>query len=507
MQQESAKPGPAERSSPLVWDTIVRITESVGTDEARSIRVLLYLAIVAGKERTFWNRLRDRARFCRRLRAPHSRHLPAVAKGRPLFAFLYDTPANTNNLLPVFQAAQKRGAQPSILKGEGVDLSRFSLRDVAGSVSVTELMGVTTMGEWSAALMGARRHFAAVSAEFERQEPQWAGIIRSNRIGIMSELALAMIATRGLSRLYEMWEPSWIISPSNLWPFDCAVYTEARRVGIHSFVVQHGATNHFWWPFVASKMFLWGKLFESEILKLGAPAEHLAISGMSAADHLLSRYSGNTAGRSVAPAASYVILSHTHARIFNPAPYSSYRTFLKAVVAATPSIRWTIKLHPVEDESFYRDMLDGRFPNFSILPKSTTLGAAVTQADVACTLFSTAGLETMMMGRPLVVFDVDPLNHQSQTIWWPKHGGGTYVPTAEAMLDFVKKASSDGQFVADLVAKQNQFLAENFANPGHAADAILDSIQEFVRTAASETPEGHRVNPNDTDRHEITKKR
>ena len=55
-------------------------------------------------------------------------------------------------------------------------------------------------------------------------------------------------------------------------------------------------------------------------------------------------------------------------------------------------------------------------------------------------MLSTAGLEAMMMQRPLVVFDLAPM--VSECAWWPKFGGGTYVTTAQAMLDFVKKASS-----------------------------------------------------------------
>jgi hypothetical protein len=482
MQEESPQAGSAVRSPAQVWDAVVRITNSVGGDEARAIRVLLYIAITAAKEISFWNRLRDCARCFHRVPIAAGRALPPASRGRPLFAFLYDTPANTNNLLPVFLAARKRGWHPAVLNGERVDLNRIGLNGAAGSLGVTELIAATTMKERVAALTGARRHFAAVSAEFERQEPQWAGIIRSNLTGIVGELALGMAAARGLRRLFAEWEPSCVVSTSNLWPFDCAVYTEARRLGIPSFVVQHGVTNHYWWPFVATKMFLWGNSFQEEILRLGAPAGLLAVAGMPAADFLFSRYSANTSGRSRSPASSYVILSHTHGRYSYPALFSSYRTLLKAVVAATPSIHWSVKLHGVEDDSFYRDMLGGRFPNFSILPKSTTLEEAVTHADVACTVYSTSGLEAMMMRRPLVVFDMGPAVYEYA--WWPKYGGGTYAPTSEAMLAFVKKAASDGQFVADLMAKQDRFLAENFANPGRAADAILDAVQEFVPTAA-----------------------
>ena len=123
--------------------------------------------------------------------------------------------------------------------------------------------------------------------------------------------------------------------------------------------------------------------------------------------------------------------------------------------------------------------------------KIATLEESVTQADVACTLWSTSGLEAMLMRRPLVVFDLVPL--VQDYAWWPNRGGGTYVSTAGAMLDFVKRASSDGQFLTSLVTRQEQFLAETFVNPGQAADAVLDTVEEVVRIAQSWTGSGDQV--------------
>lgn len=485
MEPNISKSGSAERSPDNVWNTIVQVTSRVGSDEAKAIRVLLYLVLIAGRESTLTERLRSRVNFARRMALPRGKPVPAGRKGCPLFAFLYDTPANTNNLLPVFLAAQKRGLNPNVLIGEGFDPSRKDLTDAASSMGVRELRAHATPAECLAALAAARKHFTAVLAEFECQIPEWVPLIRSCRAGIVSELALAMVAKIGLTRLYENWEPSCVISTSNMWPFDCAVFNEARRLGIPSFVIQHGVTNRYWWPFVASKMLLWGKAFESELLSFGAPADLLAVSGMPAADHLFSRYQ-HVPRETGKTASSFLILSDTQTRHLYPEPYEKFRILFKAVVAATASIRWSIKLHPLEDESFYQEMLGGQFPNFSILPKSTSLENAVRRSDVACTLWSTSGLEAMMIRRPLLVFDLGPMVYEHA--WWPNCGGGTYAPTIEAVLAFVSRASSDTQFLAELVTKQDQFLTENFANPGRAADAVLDTIEGAMGVSKSGIP-------------------
>jgi hypothetical protein len=468
----------------VAWKLAVDLTTRVGTDEAKAINVLLYLVLVSGSNVTLRQRLRHRARFLRRLRLPGRRLKLSARKNCPLFAFLYDTPANSNNLMPVYRAAEGRGWHSNLLAGEGIDLRRLGLSGPGSSVGVTQLMSFTTAKEWLSALANSRKQFAAVQAEFERQVPEYTRLISGNRDSILCELALGTVAARGLRRLYAAWEPSLVVSTSNMWPFDQAMYVEARRAGIPSFVIQHGITNRYWWPFTASKMLLWGSKFEKEVLQLGTPVDLLTVCGMPAADQLFSRYQKQADENPHQTASSFVVLSDTQARFLEPELYARYKTLFRALVSATPQISWLIKLHPLENEQFYQEMIDARFPNFRILPKSTTLEQAVTQADVACTLWSTSGLEAMMMRRPLVVLDVHPMVYQYA--WWPKSGGGIYIHTVEAMVDFVKQASMNRQHLIDLLSKQDKFLVENFANPGRAAEAVLDTIEECAGIVASQ---------------------
>jgi hypothetical protein len=478
MHRESDTNSDEAGSSDLVWNTILEVTSRVSGDQAKAIHVLLYTILSEESKETVRLRLRCCRRLLSLLTAPFSRRLPKRPQRHPLFAFIFNTAANMNNLLPVFRAAQERGLHPTVLKGHGVTLDPECLAAKADFIRASGLMALTSLNERFRALTGARALYSAIYREFQFVAPRWADLVRSNRLRILTELALFLAVTHGLRRLYASWQPSCLVSTSDLWPFDHAVFAEARRMGIPSFVIQHGTTSRCWWPCVADKLLLWGERFRDELLALGAPADRLAVCGMPAADSLFRRYQQDGFDRRREAASSYVILSHTHARKMCPNLYSKYGNLVKAVVAETPSVQWLIKLHPSEDECYYKDMAE--FQNLTILPRSTTLEEAITQTDVACTLYSTAGLEAMMMQRPLVVFDLAPIIQEYA--WWPKHGGGFYVSTAEAMRDFVKNASSAGTFLSDLVTKQNQFLAQAFAHPGQAAEAVLDTIEE-TRTA------------------------
>lgn len=465
-------------SPQLLWENILRVTEKIGSQEAKAVRIPLYMFLASERMLTLQDRLRCYRKVCRLLITTTRRQVAKVPKNRPLFAFIFDTPSNMNNILPVFQAARRRDWDPWILLGDGFSVDQKHLEGVTKFTKFYGLVSLTTVKERLEALNRANRYYDVLFNEFESVGPYLANIVQRLRLHLITELTLFIIISTGVQRLYAGLEPSCVISTSDFWPFEHAVFAEARRVGIPSFVIQHGTTTPFWWPFVADKLLLWGEPFRDEILKLGAPSSRLAVCGMPATDSMFSKHKGKFTFSQYMPKSSYVILSNTQDRFEFRDLYLKYKKFLKSVVAAVPSVQWNVKLHPIEDESFYRDILDSHFNNFKILPKSTSLEEGVAQAEVACSLNSTAGLEAMVMRKPLVVFDIDPMIRQSA--WWPKRGGGIYVKRAEEMTEFVRKSAADNNFVLELLKKQDDFLSMTFANQGRAAEAVLNVIEETL---------------------------
>ncbi len=467
-----------ERNSQPVWDTIVRATNGIGEDGG-AMRVLLHEFFTSGAKFSFLDHLRSLRNLWRCFLARAGKELPKAPRNRPLFVFLCGSHSTRDKVMPVFEAAQKRGLNPGILMGNDFILECLDFDKSTGLVRVPDIMSCAGWHERLNAFRISGKTFERLLVAFKRLDPSMAKSVRRIRGQIITEMTLFNIALKGLQRLYEEWEPSCLISGGDFWPFEHAVFTQARRADIPSFLIQHGVIGRHWWPFVADKLVLWGKPFYKKMRDLGAPAERLIICGMPAADILFPADQEKAAPNRQGQASNFVILSDTHARVAYGEVYSKFKHLLKSSLTAMPSVRWFVKLHPAEDESFYADMLDGSFPNFSILPKKTTLEEAIGLADVACTLWSTAGLEAMMMKKPLVVFDVAPLVREYA--WWPESGGGTYIRSAESMVDFVKQASSDKRFLAQLIETQNKFLEENFANQGGASDAVLDLIEQCLR--------------------------
>jgi hypothetical protein len=471
-------------SPKIIWKNILKVTEKVGADEAKALRILFYMLFSSGSKPTIRYRFRFYRRIWSLLKTNTDGQIPDRPKNSPLFAFIFNTPSNMNNILPVFLEAQRRGLNSNIIFGDGVIVDSKHLQALTSITKYHDIISLTLVKERVAGFRRAREQYEALLNGFESVSSELAATIRKLKLELLMELTLLTVIRIGLNRFYYAIKPSCVVSTSDLWPFEHVLFAEARSIGIPSFIIQHGViADPFWWPFVADKLLLWGDPFKNEILKIGAPANRLVVSGFPATDSIFSKYAGKSTFFQNKSASSYTILSNTQDRVLFPDLFIKYKSFLKSLVSETPSIQWNVKLHPNEDERFYRDILDGPFINFKILPKSTSLEESVSNADVTCTLYSTAGLEAMVMQKPLVVFDIDPKIQEIS--WWPNSGGGIYIKSVEDMVEFVNKSALNCNLLSELLLKQNDFMSITFANQGRAGEAILDEIEETLTNAAS----------------------
>ena len=210
----------------------------------------------------------------------------------------------------------------------------------------------------------------------------------------------------------------------------------------------------------------------------GAPAEKLAALGMPATDEIF-RQAETTQQESTGGYRQPVclILSNSHGSSLEPAIFDKYRQFLTEAVNLMPSVTWKVKLHPAEDGSFYRQIERSVFERLEFHPKDISLQEAVTDADVVTTIYSTAGLEAMIMDRPLIVAPLTPRVRELAP--WPETGGGTYSSSAADFCAQLTKLISDQVYRTTQMDQQRQFLAKNFANCGHSAERIVDLLERY----------------------------
>jgi hypothetical protein len=381
------------------------------------------------------------------------------------------------NLLPVAREAHRRGLLGGIVSS--ADFSK-ELAEFVGQVPIVTAAAVNSqlgIGERSHIAVEAVRVGREISSMLSGYDKSLSTRFRRNIGTILAEIVTSLQMARAFEMLLDSWSPSGVVSTSDLWPLEYQLAHQASCRKIPSVVVQHGNVIYFYWPFIASLYVVWGKQSLEEMLTLGTPSKRLVVGGMPASDRIFKRDSevqpgAHTRGdRSVC-----VILSHTHARDMEPELYASYKKFLSELIPATPFVRWKVKLHPAENRSFYEDFEPEVVARLEFYSPSTSLEDALRDANVVTTLFSTAGLEAMMAGRPLIIPVVSPRMTEPGLL--PRIQGAILVRTPTEFKQELKDVISNPEHRARQLGFQKESLERGFSNQGRASEAIVDLLDE-----------------------------
>jgi hypothetical protein len=327
----------------------------------------------------------------------------------------------------------------------------------------------------------AVKTYRRLSRALEEQTPSVAARFRRNPAIYLAEIVSAIQFGKAFRELLTIWAPSCVVSTSDMWPFEYQLAYQSKQLGIPSSVIQHGIVGYFWYPFVADLYLTWGEMFAEQMIAYGAPRERLAMCGMPASDTLFRGGGSADAERHRRGNKSPVclILSHAHTRTTEPQLFQRFSDLVTKTVLSAPHVRWRVKLHPSEDSSFYQQMGSTVYRHLEVLPKTISLEKAVGESDVILTLFSTAGLEAMILRRPVLVADVG--EKVREFAWWPQFGGGLYVKSPGELLEAIDGLARDDLGRIAQLDLQRRFLERSFANRGRAAMAAVDEIESRSR--------------------------
>ena len=463
------------------WQTVVAAAESTGDAVVCSTRIPVFLSLRPGPYRESRSVVRKSLKFGRRLLRPY-RPLPAPnGRVEVLFGMNSPAPATVGNLAPVVADANRRGIPFAVLTVKNVRAGEHFCSAGCGTVTEEDLLASVPPTVRFRALAHSRRRFVQLKRALIRLDSSCRELLKGLSAVLTLEFAQAAMFRAATRTLLARWKPLSILSTGDFWPVDYNLMTAARESNIPTLILQHGMMAPFWWPFVADKLALWGPLFAKEIEHLGAPSDRLVFAGMPMTDATFSRMRRAASTRKFRDSPTILLIANTQSRQRVPETYARYANFLREVVPALPGVRWLVKLHPREDDRFYREngLLD--YEAFQALPKSTSLNDAFEESDIAVVMFSTAGLEALANGLPLIVPALD--NDVVEHTWWPRFGGGAFAPDAGRFLDIVSQLRKSETSRRDLLTRQADFLDRAFSNQGSAASATMDLAISRSRNA------------------------
>jgi hypothetical protein len=402
--------------------------------------------------------------------------VPALTRQKPVICFPASSSSNLQNLLPVAREAIRRNLLGGIVLGEAVPRSDLGVFDEFDPVVCErDLGGQTGISFFAQSFRRAGRRLKWMIAWLHRHDPHCAKRVRQNYGSYLRLMVTAERAQIACRNFLLTCQPSCVLTTSDFYPFEFQLVWQARKLGIPTSILQHGEPNDVVvWPTYADTFLAWGESYREQFLIRGAPANRLHVTGMPASDALFLKAQGKQTTTNKTNHPVCLVLSHTQDRIEDSVLFNEFGRCLNDTIRSTPGIDWRIKLHPSEDDLFYREKGISTLAQVEVLPRNVSLENAVSQADIVCTIRSTAGLQAMMLQKPVAVLDL--IKQTGPPVSWPLHGGGIYVKNAEDFCNRINQLVSDANVLESVLTSQRQFLDLKFAHRGNAAAAVVNYL-------------------------------
>lgn len=157
------------------------------------------------------------------------------------------------------------------------------------------------------------------------------------------------------------------------------------------------------------------------------------------------------------------------------------RKFVLAVAnaaAVLPNTQLIIKLHPPhESEGDYQEIVKGS-PHAPIICKYASLPELLNACSLAVTVSSTAALEAMATGKPVVIVN---LFNDSEVSFY-KDSGALFVEREENILPAMQKALYDPQTREEMAKSMKDFVYQQaYLQDGQASKRVADLIIQLAQ--------------------------
>jgi len=272
-----------------------------------------------------------------------------------------------------------------------------------------------------------------------------------------------LYAIRGI---YYKLKPSIIVIADDLHSTGRASCIIAKKMRIPSICLQNGpisVEDYGFIPVFADRFIAWGEDVKSRFLLYGENENRLVVCGSPKYDDLvqniddMERYDGE-----------YILYASS---MYEDKEVSENIDSVKTVCKSLGR-KLLISLHPSMKEDYFVNKLEDRDLEYEIQREG--LVSAIKKARLVIVGNSGAGIEAILMGRDLIIFNP---GHIDGFIPYAKYGAGFEVYNRDELLEKVRAILSDS---VNLEEGRKRFISAYLSGiDGMSSDRILDFIERI----------------------------
>lgn len=356
----------------------------------------------------------------------------------------------------------------------GVNTLASTLRRRLGGVTGRRNLGSF---DWA----GLADEFGGVSVQPDLRWLFWRELIR-----LIPYLAVA-------THLMARHRPALIVSADDADP-RCRIFAlAARAAGIPSLLVQQGLSrrNVPEFAFLAhDEIAVMGSASRDEIVAQGVSPERIVITGPPGFDEMAHDYGHEPGVRETlgVPGGHQMVLMASQPPIAvafaKPAVRRDMIAALVSTTSAIPRVRLVIKPHPGEDVAELSRLVAG-VPHVCLVDRAQSIAPLIRACDVFVTFFSTAALQAMYAGKPVINLDFAEdegvrMFADSQATWIAR--------TPADLANHLSALTSDRQAATTRAEAARRFLEPAiYRADGRAAERVADLAEQVLARAETAT--------------------
>lgn len=330
------------------------------------------------------------------------------------------------------------------------------------------------------------RHKATVQNIIARIDPDLPASILGNQLGVTFKFNAGQFLEHTITKvrtytdiyfdLAEKTRPDVLILLNEVSLSERLAGLVAKQMHIPSVCIQHGVyIGYVYRELAADKIIVWGEEPKKFWEKIGCAPERIKSVGALAHERWLLLKE-----KKVKRGERPCILALGQ----NPAAFISQETHRKTINAVfhaihgLPEYHFIVKPHPGEDIKPYQSALE-ELPSTSNIELVTSgpIEEAILRSDLVITVFSTAGLEAMLLEKPVIV-----LNLSQEPSIAPYTAAAKLVEAEESLSRSIRAIIEDSAARQSLVLAGRNYANEYFGEmDGGAAQRAVKVIQETAK--------------------------